>query len=64
MDGWQAGDSPSVLSFDALIARGHARMTGEWGAGREFREAARRVRPWTRSPPSSTPRARPASRKA
>ena len=43
MDGWQAGDSPSIVSFDALIARGHERMTAEWGAGREFREAARRV---------------------
>jgi long-chain acyl-CoA synthetase len=43
MDGWLATDSPSILSFDALVARGHERMTGEWGAGREFREAARRV---------------------
>ena len=43
IDGWQAGDSPSILSFASLVARGHERMTGEWGAGREFREAARRV---------------------
>ncbi|HET7221061.1 MAG TPA: long-chain fatty acid--CoA ligase, partial [Vicinamibacterales bacterium] len=45
MDGWLETDSPSILSFEALIARGHGRMTGEWGAGREFREAARRVSP-------------------
>ncbi len=37
--------SPSVLMFDALADRGHARMTAEWGAGREFRDAARLVQP-------------------
>jgi long-chain acyl-CoA synthetase len=37
--------SPSVLSFTELASRGHARMTSEWGAGREFRDAARQVRP-------------------
>ena len=36
--------SSSVLTFDELEARGHSRMTGEWGAGREFRDAARGVR--------------------
>jgi long-chain acyl-CoA synthetase len=37
--------SPSVLTFDQLSERGHARMVAEWGAGREFRDAARQVRP-------------------
>jgi len=45
MDGWLASDSPSTVSFDDLLARGHQRMTAEWGAGREFREAVRRVQP-------------------
>ena len=40
-----AGQSPSVLPLADVSARGHARMTAEWGAGREFREAARAVRP-------------------
>jgi long-chain acyl-CoA synthetase len=35
--------SPSVFTLDAVAERGHARMTGEWGVGREFRDAARRV---------------------
>jgi len=35
--------SPSVLTFDEAEARGHSRMTAEWGAGREFRDAARGV---------------------
>ena len=35
--------SPSAFTLDAVAERGHARMTSEWGAGREFREAARRV---------------------
>jgi long-chain acyl-CoA synthetase len=45
IDGWSESDSPSVMSFDALAARGHERMTAEWGAGKEFRDRARRVRP-------------------
>jgi len=45
MDGWTAADSPSVISFEAVAERGHARLTGEWGAGREFRDRARAVRP-------------------
>jgi len=45
MDGSAAGDSPSVMSFDALAERGHMRLTGEWGAGREFRDKSRAVRP-------------------
>jgi long-chain acyl-CoA synthetase len=35
----------SVLSLDELERRGHARMTAEWGAGREFRDSARAVTP-------------------
>jgi long-chain acyl-CoA synthetase len=45
VDGWNESDSPSVMSFDALAGRGHERMTAEWGAGKEFRDRARRVRP-------------------
>jgi long-chain acyl-CoA synthetase len=45
MDGWTAADSPSVVSFASVLERGHQRMTGEWGAGREFRDRARQVRP-------------------
>ncbi len=42
------GDSSpaaSVLSFATVLERGHARMVAEWGIAREFRDAARRVRP-------------------
>lgn len=35
----------SVTTLQEAEARGHARMTGEWGAGREFRERSRRVSP-------------------
>jgi long-chain acyl-CoA synthetase len=37
--------TPSVFTLDSVAERGHARMTGEWGAGREFRDCARAVRP-------------------
>ncbi|CAN5865798.1 AMP-dependent synthetase/ligase [soil metagenome] len=37
--------APHVLSLDELGRRGHGRMTGEWGAGRDFRETARQVQP-------------------
>lgn len=37
--------SPSVFTLDGVAERGHVRMTAEWGAGREFREIARAVRP-------------------
>jgi long-chain acyl-CoA synthetase len=37
--------STSVLSLDAVAARGHARLMGEWGVGRAFRDTAREVRP-------------------
>jgi len=39
------GTSPSVLSIDEVAARGHAKLTGEWGIGRAFRDLAREVRP-------------------
>ena len=39
------GAGPSVLTFDELAARGHARMMGEWGAGRQFRDGARALQP-------------------
>ena len=45
MDGVAEQDSASALSLDAVVARGHTRMTGEWGAAREFRDAARAVSP-------------------
>ena len=44
-DGWTMTDSPSTVSFASVLERGHQRMMGEWGAGREFRERARRVQP-------------------
>jgi long-chain acyl-CoA synthetase len=37
--------SPSVLSLEEVERRGHARMTGEWGAGRGFRDDARTIVP-------------------
>jgi long-chain acyl-CoA synthetase len=37
--------SPSVLALDEVERRGHARMTGEWGAGRGFRDDARAIAP-------------------
>jgi long-chain acyl-CoA synthetase len=45
IEGWTEQDSPSVMSFEALAARGHARINAEWGTGREYREAARRIPP-------------------
>ncbi len=35
----------SVLSLATVIARGHQRMAAEWGAGREYRDAARAIMP-------------------
>ena len=37
--------SPSILSLEDVIARGHARMMAEWGVAREFRDQARTIRP-------------------
>jgi long-chain acyl-CoA synthetase len=45
MDAAAAAATPSVLTFDQLAERGHERMQHEWGAGREFRDAARAVAP-------------------
>jgi long-chain acyl-CoA synthetase len=45
MDTGAGEPSPSVVSFDDVVQRGHARMVAEWGTAREFRDAARRVEP-------------------
>jgi long-chain acyl-CoA synthetase len=37
--------SPALLHIDALAERGHAKLMGEWGVGRAFRDRAREVRP-------------------
>ncbi len=43
VDGGAAG--ASVMSLNDVAGRGHARMTGEWGAGKEFKDRARAVDP-------------------
>jgi long-chain acyl-CoA synthetase len=43
-EGDPAPDS-SIFTFASVVERGHARMVSEWGVAREFRDAARRVRP-------------------
>jgi len=45
IDGWTSTDSPSVLSLEMLAARGHERMTAEWGAAKEFRDRTRHINP-------------------
>jgi long-chain acyl-CoA synthetase len=45
MDGWTPADSPSVISLESVAERGHARLTGEWGAAKEFSDRARGVKP-------------------
>jgi long-chain acyl-CoA synthetase len=45
MEGPTEGQSPSVIPFETLRERGHARMVAEWGVAREFRDAARAVAP-------------------
>lgn len=37
--------SPTVLPLEAVAERGHARLMGEWGVGREFRDRAKEIRP-------------------
>ena len=37
--------SPSVISLADVERRGHAQMTGEWGAGRGYRDEARAIDP-------------------
>ena len=46
MDAAAAAGMPadaSMLSLEEIERRGHARMTGEWGAAREFQDGARAV---------------------
>ena len=45
MDATAAGNTPSVLSFAETTERGHARMVGEWGVAKKFRDVARAIRP-------------------
>jgi long-chain acyl-CoA synthetase len=45
MEEVEAGQTPSVVSLAETQARGHSRMQTEWGAARQFKEAARAVRP-------------------
>ena len=40
-----ATTSPTVSTLDGVAERGHARLMGEWGVGREFRDRARDIRP-------------------
>jgi long-chain acyl-CoA synthetase len=43
-DGKEAA-AGSVVSLEEVAARGHARMVGEWGVARQFKEGARAIRP-------------------
>ena len=45
MDATAAGNTPSVLSLAQVTERGHARMVGEWGVAKQFRDVARAIRP-------------------
>ena len=45
MDATAAGNTPSVLSLAETTERGHARMVGEWGVAKKFRDVARAIRP-------------------
>ena len=45
MDATAAGNTPSVLSLAEATERGHARMVGEWGVAKQFRDVARAIRP-------------------
>jgi long-chain acyl-CoA synthetase len=45
VDAAAAAASPSVMAFDAVAERGHSRIAVEWGAGRDFQQAARAVPP-------------------
>ena len=40
-----ASEKVSVIGLDALQRRGHEQVNASWGAGKEFRESARAVRP-------------------
>jgi long-chain acyl-CoA synthetase len=37
--------SPSIVHLDTVAERGHARLMGEWGIGRAFRDGAREIKP-------------------
>lgn len=45
MDAGPEGPGETVLAFDELARRGHARMVSTWGAGRDFRDATRHIAP-------------------
>jgi long-chain acyl-CoA synthetase len=45
MDAPAATGSPSVMSFDALAARGHRQMTGEWGSAKAYKDRSKQVGP-------------------
>ena len=45
MDGGAASASPSVTSMQALSERGHEQMTGEWGAGKTFKDRSKAIGP-------------------
>jgi long-chain acyl-CoA synthetase len=45
MEASAAGNTPSVVSLAEATDRGHARMVGEWGVAKQFRDAARAIRP-------------------
>jgi long-chain acyl-CoA synthetase len=40
-----AASGASVLAWSAVVARGHQRMVEQWGAGRDFRDAAKAIGP-------------------
>jgi long-chain acyl-CoA synthetase len=40
-----AETSPSIVALTEVVKRGHARMMGEWGVAREFRDSTRTIRP-------------------
>ena len=44
MDATAAGNTPTVLSLAEVTERGHARMVGEWGVAKQFRDVARAIR--------------------
>jgi len=45
MDSTAAAGTTSVLALEAVEERGHGRLTGEWGAAKDFRDTARAVSP-------------------
>jgi long-chain acyl-CoA synthetase len=45
LDAASVSPGASVISLAEVIARGHQRLTGEWGVAREFRDAVRGITP-------------------